>query len=154
MKKKCVALGIILLLMGMSIISTTVGVSSPHQSNKFTGEKENSLQGNVTVRFTYPENGIYWNDHKIARFPVPLILHYYFSDTITINLEINGTENIDKIDYYLNGLLQFTWTGPGAFPWESKMPLAPFSHTSLKITAYTPFGESGIDEITIYRLFR
>jgi hypothetical protein len=78
MKRKGLAVGIILLFVGISSISTAICTATINQYGKYLNEKECSpLRENITVTFTYPENGIYWNNHKIMPFSVPLILFAY-----------------------------------------------------------------------------
>jgi hypothetical protein len=156
MKKKCLAVGIILLFVGTFIIPTTINATTMNQYGKNLHQKECSLlQKGITVTFTYPENAIYWNDHKIAPFSVPLILHYHFHLWILVKLKIEPLENISKIEFYYNGALLATWFPPGPYPNfdNIELPMTRFSHASLKIIAYTNQGDQGSDEITIWRLF-
>jgi len=160
MKRKCLAVGIILLFIGTSIISTAINATSINYYRKNLYERECSpLRENVTVSFMFPENGIYWNDHKIAPFSVPLILHgngiLLDKNLIltTVKFKIEPLENISEIDVYIDGILWWTWTQPEPFIDTLGLPMTRFSHANATIIAYTPAGTWGSNEITVWRLF-
>jgi len=150
---KSLTVGIILLFFVTGIVSPVIYATSLNQYGKNIREKEKSpVQENVTVTFTFPENGIYWNDRKIASFSLPLILHYYFNKSIPVKFKIEPSENISKIEFYFNGVYGITWIG-GPFPELCLLSISRFSHANLKIIAYTNQGEQVSNEITIWRLF-
>jgi hypothetical protein len=163
MKRKGLAVGIILLFVGISSISTAICTATINQYGKYLNEKECSpLRENITVTFTYPENGIYWNNHKIMPFSVPLILFgngelvfhgfRFYRDT-PVDYTVESSVGITLIEFYVDGVLIGNVTTP---PYEFKGLglMTRFSHKNLKIIAYgANQGDWGSDEITIYRLF-
>ena len=75
-KRKGLAVGIILLFVATGFIPTAISTTTINHYEKNLFEKRCSpLQENITVTFTYPENGIYWNENKIIPYSVPLIVH-------------------------------------------------------------------------------
>jgi hypothetical protein len=161
--RKGFAIGIILLFVVTGIIPTAINATTINHYRKSMFEKECSpLRENITVTFTYPENGIYWNDHKIMPFSVPLIVHgngelvfhdfRFYRDT-PVNFTIESSVSITLIEFYVDGVLIGNVTEP---PYEFEAPylMTRFSHINLKIIAYgTNQDDWGSDEITIYRLF-
>jgi hypothetical protein len=159
--RKWLAIGIILLFVGTGIIPIMINAKTTNHYEANLNKKEYSpLRGNITVTFTYPENGIYWNDRKIMPYSVPLILHgngdlvhrlfRFYRDT---PVEYTITGPIFFIEFYLDGALVGNITSE---PWEFVAPIliTSFSHKNFKIIAYgTNQDDWGSDEITIYRLF-
>jgi hypothetical protein len=150
MKRKCLAVGIILLFIGTTIIPSTIGSNTINSYEKNLYDKESSpLQENVTVTITSPENAIYWNEHKIVPFPVPLILHG--DNPVLVRFKIEPLNEINQIELYFNNVLQMTITIP-PFP-DSVILFVPFfSHAKATIIAYSSHGQ-GSGEITVWRLF-
>ena len=166
MKRKCLAVGIILLFVATGFIPTAISTTTINHYEKNLFEKRCSpLQENITVTFTYPENGIYWNEYKIIPYSVPLILHgngelvyghfglfrLYRDTPVKFTIEPGG--HITLIEFYIDGHLIGNVTTP---PYEFKGLglMTRFSHKNLKIIAYgANQGDWGSDEITIYRLF-
>jgi len=119
-----------------------------------------SVRENITVTFTYPENGIYWNDRKIMPYSVPFILHgngdlgfhgfRFYRDT---PVEYTITGPIVGVDFYLEGVLIGSVTA-APYEFDFPIPMTSFSHVTVKIIAYgASQGDWGSDEITIWRLF-
>ena len=157
--KKGLAVGIILAFVTTIFIPNALNATPVNFSGKNFDKKECTMfRGNITVTFTYPEKGIYWNDRKIMPFRVPLILHGMGSLGIDhlrlyrrtpVNFTIEGP--VIKLAYYWDGVLIGNVTVP---PWTiGSVPMTSFSHVTIKIVAYGYQGDSGSDEITIYRLF-
>jgi hypothetical protein len=145
---KCLAVGIILLVIGASgpIVRTSA-------------EKNiSSLVDQPTIDIT-PHDGLYWNDRKIAEYPVPLFLHYYFKikASIPVVVTIEASANLDKIEFYINDVLQETIDSPGSnitlsFP----MTIFPFRHSpkvGIKVFLYAEELIILWGTRTIYRLF-
>jgi hypothetical protein len=146
MKRKCVVIGIILLFMGAGV---TVGGESV--------QNKTMLKTNAPTFEHTPGDGVYWNNHKIAEYPVPLFLHYYFRicAIIPITLGFEASEGLDRIEIYINELLQETIIGPGpAYSWAFNVIVTPFHHSpTFGIKLYHDGGEIISDNVTIYRLF-
>jgi hypothetical protein len=144
MKRKCLAVGIILLFVGLAITPKIIGTSSRIRNQEIVDYENSTLQ----VIITRPENGIYFNEEKILPFCVPLIL----CGNITIWIEViaNGS-GLDRVEFYINDLLQATIPGSGpVYSWC--LSWRPFSKLNFKVIAYS-FDESASDEIVIWRLF-
>jgi hypothetical protein len=147
MKRKWLAIGIMLLFVGASV---PVAGNFIHKKTVFTADTP-------TIERT-PSNGLYWNDRKIAEYPVLLFLHYYFKIRATFSITITidtGDSGFNTIEFYLNGLLQTTIVGPGpTYAWVYNVTVTPFHHSlTLGIKAYIFDGEIFSDNVTIYRLF-
>jgi len=115
---------------------------------KLTNNVEH-LPLSITVAFTHPENAIYWNDHKIAPFFVPLVLR----GPIGIECTIEPSDEIDMVEYYVNGVLCYINTEPPFFWPYGLLTWGSFSKISFAVIAYGTGGTQGSDEITIYRIF-
>jgi len=100
-----------------------------------------------------PENGVYWNDHKIANYSVPLYLHYRFKREIPIGISIIG-DVIGDIWYSLDGGAWIPYTGGGWF-WSVHPVVVPaFGHSpTLGVKVVFQDGQSIWDNLTVYRLF-
>jgi hypothetical protein len=98
---------------------------------------------NMTIR---PDTGVYWKSHKILPCTIFLILR----GNLTITVEVTGPA--DRVDFYINGVLQSTWYFPPyvfTIEWEK-----PFTKICSTLTAYASSGETVSKNITIWRLFR
>ncbi len=148
MKRKWLVVGIIFISIWVS-----VPVVAP-----FIHMKPIYMLGSPTIDIT-PSDGLYWNDHKIVDYPVPLFLHYYFKiwATIPITIFINASdaEGFERVEFYINDLLQFTMMGPGPqYGISYNVTIPPFHHSStFGIKVYVNGGEVMSDNVTIYRLF-
>jgi len=123
-----------------------VGVSPIH--------KETSIIQDPVVFQHTPENGLYWNDRKVAEYPVPLYLHYYFSHYLGgIQIYIKG-DNISRVQYYINGAEDFLDTeAPFGFI-LGPYPLPAFGHGFILTSkVYLDDGQIIRDDWTVYRLF-
>jgi hypothetical protein len=146
---------------GMNCNPTEKSATTINCFQESLNERECSSVGeNITVTFTYPENGIYWNDRKIMPYSVPFILHgngdlsfnwfRFYRDT---PVEYTITGLIDRVDFYLDGALIGSATAP-PYEFDFPIPMPSFSHINVKIIAYGGNqGDWGSDEITIWRLF-
>jgi len=146
---------------GMNSNPTETSTTPINRFQEHFNERECSSVGeNITVTFTYPENGIYWNDRKIMPYSVPFILHgngnlsfnwfRFYRDT---PVEYTITGPVDRVDFYLDGsLIGSATAAPYELDFSILMPS--FSHITVKIIAYgASQGDWGSDEITIWRLF-
>jgi len=140
MIRKCLAVGIILLFLGTCIIPG-IAQNTQKPQHVATGSA-------FQILITRPENGIYINDHKILPFCVPLVLW----GEITVELVALNGSGLVRIEFYINGLLQETITGPDSW----RMDCGPFSKLTMKAIGYSKdefgFIESDSDEIVIWRL--
>lgn len=143
---KCLAVGIILLFLGAS--GPVVGTSA-----------EKTISSPVdqpTIDIT-PHKGLYWNDRRIAEYPVPLFLHYYFKikASIPVVVTIEASEDLDRIEIYMNDILQETIEDPGpTYTWSFHVTILPFRHApTFGVKVYFTAEEFINDTITIYRLF-
>jgi len=143
---KWLAVGIILLFVGASVAVTGNSVQ----------KKTKTMQDTPSIELT-PSDGLYWNDRKIAEYPVPLFLHYYFKikATIPIVITIETLEGFEWIEIYINDLLQEIIEGPGpVYAYSFNVTVTPFHHSptfGIKVCLY---GEEILsDNVTIYRLF-
>lgn len=147
MKRKYFVIGIILLFIGAN---TTVSGTPV--------EKKTMCKTDPTMIDITPHDGLYWNDCKIAEYPVPLFLHYYFKiwATIPIGITIETSGDLQRIEIYINELLQETIYGPGpAYSWSYNVTITPFHHSltfGIKVL-YFESEEVISDNVTIYRLF-
>jgi len=151
---KWLTIGIILPIIITSMILPIINATSVDNYGMSIPEKnKSSVQENITVTFTFPENEIYWNNHTIASCSVPVILHYYFNKTIPVRFKIEPEENISMIKFYINGVYAITYIGgpPLLDVWLLK--LSRFSSVNFKIVAYSYQGEQVSNDITIWRLF-
>ena len=140
--QKAVALSIVVLC--LSIIPT---ISSASVTQSFFRSKQDSNQNeNFTIKITSPENGVYWNTHKIFPFRTPLILH----GLLEIEFEIQPEINVYKIYCYVNGQFASFEDNPPFYPF--KLTGKPFSHIQITLIAYSDKGQAS-DEITCVRLF-
>ncbi len=136
---------------------STTSINSYQQN--LDGREKAPLRRNVTITFTYPENGIYWNEKKIAPYSVPFILHGN-GDLVVQGLRLyratpvkyTMTGSIVRMEFYFDGTLVGIVDSP---PWEFvSVLMTSFSHFNEKIIVYgSNPGEWGSDEITIWRLF-
>lgn len=143
-KRKWAAVGILLLL---SFVSVT-GAGTVVQKDAVLPTSTPEIQH-------IPGDGLYWNDQKIAQYPVPLYLHYYFKWRAVFHprfvfFNISG---VFKIEYYLDGaLVGEVTTAPWEFDWDIRIP--PFGHSSTcGIKIYFEDQQTLRDNVTIYRLF-
>jgi hypothetical protein len=143
---KWLAVGIILLFIGASV--PIVGTS--------VEKNISSLVDQPTIDIT-PHDGLYWNDRRIAEYPVPLFLHYYFKikASIPVVVTIEASADLDKIEIYINDVLQETIVDPGlTYTWSFHVTILPFRHSpTFGIKVYFTAGEFINDNVTIYRLF-
>lgn len=159
MKRKYLAIVIILLFGGTIIIPSTINANHSDRYEQNLCQKECLIvQENITVTFMYPENGIYWNYHKIVPFSVPLILYGYgillgHGVILTpVQFKIDHLEYISEIEVYINDILMETWIGPPFYD-NVGLPMTRFSTATAKVVAYTDQGDYASDEITVWRLF-
>jgi len=141
------AVGIILVFIGASVAVTGNSVQ----------KKTKTMQETAVIEHT-PSDGLYWNDRKIAEYPVPLFLHYYFKiwATIPIGITIETSGDLQRIEIYINELLQETIYVPGpVYSWSYDVTITPFHHSQtfgIKLF-YFDSEEVISDNVTIYRLF-
>lgn len=146
MLNKTLVIGVIILFFTMCYIPCISGAIDKSR-NKETANDYNNSPLEVTI--TKPQNGIYCNNLKILPFIVPLIL----CGAISIWAEVVPDDSgMDRIEFYINDLLQETIQGGGP-EYEFSLTWGPFSKINVKVIAYT-FNETASDEITIWRIFK
>ena len=146
-------LGVILLL-GVAIApSINADVKEPEPVPVINQNKEEFSSLGVNITFTYPENAIYWNDHKIVPFSVPLILHSKGDIYVQIEFIIEPLDKVDYLELYINDVLQVTIFSP-PFPDKLALPVPPLSHAKSTIIVGTSEGYQNVASITVWRLFR
>ncbi len=100
-----------------------------------------------------PENGLYWNDHKIANYSVPLFLHYRFKREIPMGISISGGDGIVLIMVYYDGQGSIQTAPPFGWP-VNPIPVPIFGHApTLGVRVTFQDGQSIWDNVTVYRLF-
>ena len=136
---------IILLFIGVNVVP---GISENIDESKNIETVDNIEHLPLQVTFIRPENGIYFYDHKILPFPVPLVV----CGKITIEAEIEPISELDRVEYYINDGLHQTISAP---PWFLIWSWGgiPFSKITFRLIAYDFYGNHASDEITIWTLF-
>jgi hypothetical protein len=94
------------------------------------------------IKITFPENGIYWNNHKILPFPVPVILH---GKLMIVVQAVNCS--IFYVAFYVNDVLQFNATEPGPYVW-----VLSGGRMFSKLTITAKSGDY-TDDISVWRIF-
>lgn len=130
-------------------------------AEKSVQKKTNSMQETPTIEHIH-DDGLYWNHQKIAGYSVPLFMHYYFKIwaiipmIITIDAGGDPGQSIDRVEFYINGVLHETIVGPGPeVSWSYNVTITPFHHSTtigIKVVCFDS-GEVISDNVTIYRLF-
>ncbi len=154
--KKASVVGIILLFIGTCVIPVIAqNIEKQLVTNGNFSKNTNGLHDNNTITHK-PDDGLYWNDRKIAEYSVPFYLHYYFRlfakfyPTFIFNDNVSG---ISYIEFYVDGVLIGNATCP---PWTFtfKVTVTPFHHSlTCGIKVYFYGGQILSDNVTIYRLF-
>jgi len=123
-------------------------------SGAYSVQKGAIGQQDQIVFSAWPENGIYWNTHKIANYSVPYFLHYHFRPRIPVSISISGNLSyIDRVVLYINGAQQFISYEP-PYQWKCLLPVPPHGHSlAIMIVAYTVDGGVYSCNQTVYRLF-
>ncbi len=130
---------VVLLVLGS--LSNVVGYQENNLRKQEIIDHENS---SLQVVITRPENGVYFKEEKILPFCVPLVI----SGNITIWWEVINGSGFNRLDIYINDVLQYTFEGPGPEYGWCLLPWKPFSKLTFKVIAYS-FDESASDEIVI-----
>jgi hypothetical protein len=142
--RKCLAIGIILLSVGANV--STVGSSIQ--------KKMISTEDTPEIDFI-PNEGLYWNDQKIAEYHVTLYLHYYFKFKAIFypRFITHNISGIFMVEFYVDGsLIGSVSTEP--FEFYCRLIVTPFRHSSTYgIKIYYGADQSISDNMTIYRLF-
>ena len=149
MIRKCLAVAVILLFIGVSVLPSISGNDNRSRNVENIDFNEHSLS-NITVTITYPEDGIYWNNQKIFPFFVTLVIR----GDIWLDFEIETSPyvGIDYVELYLNDVLIFR-DDSEPFEFGPLCPNMPFSKIKIGIIAYATNGDQGSDEIVIWRIF-
>ena len=143
---KTLAIGFILLFISTSCFPAVSEYIDKSRNEEIANAYENSL---FWVNYTGPENGIYFYNHKILPFCVPLIL----CGPITVQITVYCDYGVDRIEIYLNDVLQEIIKGPGpTYVWGSSFTWASLSKISLKLNVCF-FNETISDEYPILRIF-
>jgi len=147
MLRKCLAVAVILLFIGVSVLPSISGNNNRSRNVENIDFYEHSLS-NITVTITYPKDGIYWNNQKIFPFFVTLVIRGDIG--FDVEIETSPYVGIDYVEFYLNDVLIFR---DDSEPFEfGPCPNIPFSKLKIGIIAYTN-DDQGSDEIAIWRLF-
>jgi hypothetical protein len=104
--------------------------------------------------FTHiPANGLYWNTHKIANFPVALFLRLRGGKLTDYGGSVTGT-NISRVELYAEGYLMITYTSP-PYSWSTPGMHVRILGATPTLTAKVYLTTGGVvwDNMTIYRLF-
>jgi hypothetical protein len=157
MKQKCLAVGIILLFIGTCITTAIAPVTDKPlvAAGNSPQKKTNVMQDNPIIGHI-PDDGLYWNDRKIAEYPVPLFLHYHFkyrAHFYPMFIFNDNGSGISKVEFYVDGVLIGTQTSP---PWTFtfRVTVTPFHHSqTFGIKVYFGAEQNYSDNVTIYRLF-
>jgi hypothetical protein len=135
---------ICLLIIGLFVIPNVCGQ---------TQEKTRPMEDSVVFRHV-PENGLYWNERKIADYPVPFYLRDNSGLIVNIGCNVIG-DNISRLEVLVNNYLLITETSPPyGWGWSPGDYLRMFSHSPTYTTkVYVNDGQVFWDNLTIYRLF-
>jgi hypothetical protein len=144
MKRKWIAIGIIVLFAGANVAVAGNSV-----------QKKTISAGDLPEIEFIPNDGLYWNDHKIKEYHDPLYLHYYFKWKAVFHPRFitHNISSIFMVDFYVNGALVGTVT-TAPFEFYCSVTLIPFLHSSTYgVKIYYGAGQTIRDNTTIYRLF-
>jgi|GEM_PF-2323668 len=91
------------------------------------------------------KNSIYIKNHRVF----PFIGTWIFGE---IDIEVNASDEhgIDKVEFYINGVLKATDSTP---PYTWKWSERTFGRYTIKIIAYDNFGNSAVKEIKVWKFF-
>ena len=144
----------LLLFLGVAVApSINADVKEPEPVPVINQNKEEFSSFGVNITFTYPENAIYWNEHKIVPFSVPLILHSKGDIYVQIEFTIEPLEKVSYLELYINDVLQVTIFSP-PFPDKLILPVPPLSYAKSTIIVGTPGEPQNSASIIVWRLFR
>jgi len=149
MIKKGLAVAVILLFIGVSVLPSISGNNNRSRNVENIDFDEHSLS-DITVTITYPEDGIYWNNQKIFPFFVTLVIRGGIG--FDVEIETSPYVGIDYVELYLNDVLIFR-DDSEPFEFGPLCPNMPFSKIKIGIIAYATNGDQGSDEIVIWRIF-
>ena len=144
-KKFLLTVGITILFLGLSIQPSLASVQPDSNDMSYVDE-----HSSIEVTITEPESGIYRNNNKILPFFIPLVL----CGAIAIEAEVVPYDEWDRMEIYINGVLQETVFGPGPVYEFAPLSWSPFLKIKFGIAVYTFDGNHASDEITIWRIFR
>lgn len=148
MKRNWLAVGIILFSIWVSVPVVAPSVDMKHIDTLYSSTID-----------IIPSDGLYWNDHKITEYPVPLFLHYYFKINarirITVSINASDAGGFDRVEFYINDLLYNTIAGPESqYVFSFDVTVTPFHHSpTYGIKVYVHGGDVISDNVTLYRLF-
>ena len=91
------------------------------------------------------KNSIYIKNHKVF----PFIGTWIFGE---IDIEVNASDEhgIDRVEFYINGVLKATDSTP---PYTWKWSERTFGRYAIKVIAYDNFGNSAVKEIKVWKFF-
>jgi hypothetical protein len=142
--KKILVVGVILLFFGLTTLPSS---SMP------VIKAQPSKTDSVSFIF-YPANGLYWNNHTIANYSVPLFLRLKGGNISHLKLKVIG-DNIDRVEFWIGHYFQFT-AGPPDPCWILNGPfhIRPFNHYGpYTIKVYMDSGLLIWYNYTVYRWF-
>jgi hypothetical protein len=114
--KKILVVAVILLFFGLTTLPSSSMPVIKDQPSK---------SDSVIFRFS-PAIGLYWNDHKIANYPIPLFLRLKGGNITRLKLEVIG-DNISRVEYWEGLYLQYIGGPPDSCLILSGVHLKPFS---------------------------
>ena len=97
-----------------------------------------------TVIITRPDRYIYIRDNETIPFIIPIIV-----GKLTIKAEAYSSEEVEKVEFYLNNILQYTDVEePYTWTWEK----SPFGFYKIEVRVYDGSGKTASDSIFVIRL--
>ena len=97
-----------------------------------------------TVIITRPDRYIYVYDNEAIPFIIPIIV-----GKLTVKAEAYSSEGVEKVEFYLNNIIQYTDVEePYTWIWEK----SPFGFYKIEVKVYDESGKTASDSIFVIRL--
>ena len=97
-----------------------------------------------TVIITRPDRYIYVRDNETIPFIIPIIV-----GKLTVKAEAYSSEEVEKVEFYLNNILQYTDVEePYTWTWEK----SPFGFYRIEAKVYDKGGKSAFDSVFTIRV--
>ena len=139
------SVGLVIVCLCLIMPLTVAGISPSY--------KVSTIMLDPIVFHNTPENGVYWNDQKIANDSVPLYLHYRFKREIPMGISVTGDEIGSIFVSYDGGVLILQTGAPFGIPVHS-VPVPVFGHSpTQRVLVVLQDGQTIWDNVTVYRLF-
>lgn len=148
MSAKRIQMSTLGVLISCLLLSTPLMTAATPQAQTTPTAKLDSLV------FTHiPANGLYWNTHKIANFPVAFYLRLRGGTLTDMGGSVTGPD-ISRVELYAEGYLMKTYTAP-PYNWSTPGMHIRILGSTPTLTAKVYLTTGGIvwDNMTIYRLF-